>query len=39
MSIFHEHSVAREEAPESNTCVAPARIRRQLCERHDFEGP
>ena len=39
MSILHERSVDRGEAPESNTCVAPARIRRQLCERHDFEGP
>ncbi len=39
MSTFHERRVEPAGALESNTCVAPARIRRQLCEGHDFEGP
>jgi hypothetical protein len=37
MRAIHERKVDRAGAPESNPCVAPARIRPRLCGRHDFE--
>jgi hypothetical protein len=39
MSIFQERRADRAGVHESNTFIAPACVRRQLCERHDFEGP